>query len=115
MRRGLHIAISLMVVVLMLRPFDCFAAGAQIRQVADCCLRGNCVPTANSDECCKNTVPENSQLAPSKAAERSSPLIALTLVHLPSLVPELFKTVSDAVIHPPPGIRLTAPILPLLI
>ncbi len=116
MRRGLHIAISLVVVVLLLRPFDCFAAGVPNRQAADCCLKGKCVPTANSDECCKNTVPDDNQLAPSKPAEHSSPLVAFTVVHIPILVAPTFLGIgSDLVRHPPPGTRPTSPSLPLLI
>ena len=115
MRRGFHIAISLMVVVLLLRPFDCFAAGAPSRQAADCCLKGKCVPTANSDECCKNIVPDNNQLAPSKAAEHSSPLMAFTVVHIPDLVSPTFLAAGDPVSHPPPGVRFTFPSLPLLL
>lgn len=112
MRRGFHIAISLMVVVLLVRPFDCFAATAPSRQAADCCLKGKCVPTANSDECCKNTVPDNNQLAPSKAAEHS---IAFTVVHIPDLVSPTFLAAGDPVSHPPPGVRFTSHSLPLLI
>lgn len=116
MRRGVHITISLMAVILLIRPFDCFAAGTPSRQAADCCLKGKCVPMANSDECCKNTVPDNSQLAPSKAAEHSSPLIALTVVQIPVLVSPTFLAVaSDLVRHPPPGIPIMSPGLPLLI
>jgi hypothetical protein len=115
MRRSFHIAISLMVAILLIRPFDCFAAGTQNHQPTDCCLKGKCVPTANSDECCKNTVPDNDQLAPSKAAEHLSPLIALTVVHIPILVSPTFLAVGDPVSHPPPGIPSTSPNLPLLI
>ena len=115
MRRGFHIAISLMAVVLLVRPFDCFAATAPSRQAADCCLKGKCVPTANSDECCKNPLPDNDQIAPSKVAGHSSPLIALTAVHIPTLVSPTFLAIGDSVTHPPPGIPLTSPSLPLLI
>jgi|KBSMisStaDraftv2_1062788.scaffolds.fasta_scaffold410565_2 hypothetical protein len=115
MWRGIHIAISLMAVVLLLRPLDCFAAGTPSRQANDCCLKGKCVPTATSDECCKNTVPDNNQLAPSKAGEHSSPLIALTVVHIGTLLPPAFLAGGDPVPHPPPGTRLTSPSLPLLI
>jgi hypothetical protein len=116
MRPGFHIAISLMVVVLLLRPFDCFAASTRSSQAGDCCLKGKCMPTAKSDECCKNTVPDNNQLAPSKAAEHSFPLIALTVVRVPILVFPTFLAVgSDLVRHPPPGIPLVSPSLPLLI
>jgi hypothetical protein len=116
MRRGIHITISLMAVILLVRPFDCFAVGTPSRQAADCCLKGKCVPTANSDECCKNPLPNNDQIAPSKAAEHSSPLIALTVVHTPLLVSPTFLAIaSDLVRHPPPGIPLTSQGLPLLI
>jgi hypothetical protein len=114
MRRGFHIAISLMVVILLLRPFDCFAASAPSRHATDCCLKGNCVPTANSHECCKNIVPDNNQLAPSKAAENSPPLIACWVVHIPALVSPTFRA-GDPVSHPPPGIGSARPGLPLLI
>ena len=116
MRRGLQIIVSLMAVILLSRPFDCFAASTSSRQAVHCCLKGKCVPRANSDECCMNTVPENSQLAPSKAAEHSSPLIAVTAVHVPTLVSPTFLAVANnPVRHPPPGIPLTSPSLPLLI
>jgi len=115
MRRGFHIAISLMAVVLLVRPFDCFAATAPSRQAADCCLKGKCVPTANSDECCKNIVPDDNQLAPSKAAVHSSPLIALTVVNIPNMVSPAFLAAGDPVSHPPPGVRFTSHSLPLLI
>src|ERR1700674_667892 len=115
MRRGFHIAISLMVVVLLLGPFDCFAASTPSREAADCCLKGKCIPTANSDECCKNTVPDDNQLAPSKAGEHSSPLVALAVVHVSTLVSPTFLAVGDPVRHPPPGLPLTSPSQPLLI
>lgn len=115
MRRGLHIAVSLMAVILLIRPFDCFAASSPSRQAADCCLKSKCVPTANSDECCKNTVPTDDQIAPSKAAEHSSPLIALMAVQIPTAAPPIVLALSDPVRHPPPGIPVTSPGLPLLI
>ena len=114
MQRGFQIAISLIVMVLLTRPFDCFAVSTPSRQAADCCLKGKCVPTANSDECCKNTVPENSQLAPSKAGTDLSPLVALIAVHIPTLALPTFLALGDPVRHPPPDIP-TAPSLPLLI
>jgi hypothetical protein len=116
MRHGFQIAISLMAVILLLRPFDCFAGAAPRRQAMDCCLKGKCVPTAKSDECCKNTVPDRNQLAPSKAADHSSPLIALVAVHIPAPVSSFtFGGVGDPVRHPPPRVGLAAPSLPLLI
>jgi hypothetical protein len=116
LRRGIHITISLMAVILLVRPLDCFAVGTPSRQAADCCLKGKCVPTANSDECCKNPLPDNEQIAPSIAAERSSPLIELTVAQIPMLAsPTFLAVLNDLVRHPPPGTSLTSPSLPLLI
>ena|SRR6185437_1903997 len=115
MRRGIHITISLMAVILLIRPFDCFAVGTSSREAADCCLKGKCVPTANSDQCCKNLLPDNDQIAPSKVAGHSSPLIAMTAVHIPTLVSPTLLAVGGPMSHPPPDIPLASPSLPLLI
>jgi hypothetical protein len=116
MRRALHIAVSLILVVLVLRPFECFAAGAPRSHVADCCLKGKCAPTANSDACCKNSVPDRDQFVPSKAAEHLSPPIAIVLGSVVTLAPRsTFRDFVDPARHPPPRIELTAPGLPLLI
>jgi len=114
MRRCLHIAISLMAVVLLVRPFDCFAASEPSRKAADCCLKGKCAPTANSDECCKNTAPDRDQLARTKAADHSYPLIAF-VIQIPTIVAPTFEPLSEPVRHPPPRMPLIAPALPLLI
>lgn len=113
MRRGFYITIRLMVVVILLRPFGCFAAATPSSQAPDCCLKAKCIPTANSDECCKNTVPDNDQLAPSRAAELSSPPIVLALVHIP--VSPAFLDGGGPVSHPPPDASLASAGLPLLI
>ncbi len=116
MRRGIHIVMSLIAVILLVRPFDCFALGAPIQKVADCCLKGKCAPTAKSDDCCKNTVPDGNQLVTSKAADHSHPLVTFTVARIPILIsPWMFDGLVDTVRHPPPRIGLTAPSLPLLI
>src|ERR1019366_9846875 len=115
MRRSFHIAISLMAVLLLLRPFDCFAGSSPRRQAMECCLKGKCAPTAKSDECCKNTVPDHNQLAPAKSADHSFPLIVFIAVRIPTLVSPTFQSLGDPVRHPPPRIESTAPSLPLLI
>lgn len=115
MRRALHIAACLIVVILLLGPFDCFAAGAPSSHVADCCLKGRCVPTTSSDACCKSSVPDWDQFAPSGTAEHSSPLIVIAAVYIPELAPcSIFQGFADPAKHPP-GIELTDPGLPLLI
>jgi hypothetical protein len=116
MRRSMHIAVAATAVLLLVRPFDCFAGGAPSKKVADCCLKGKCAPTAKSDECCKNTVPAAGQLLTSKAVDHSSPLITLTTTGIPILISTLmFDGLVDTVRHPPPRIGLTTPNLPLLI
>jgi hypothetical protein len=116
MRRGIKIAVSLIAVLLLVRPFDCFAAGVSSQKAAECCIKGKCAPTANSDECCKSSVPDRNSLVLSKAVDHSSPLIAFGEVQIPSLIsPLTFQSLTDHVTHPPPHIGLTAPSLPLLI
>ena len=116
MRSGFQVVISLMAVVVLVRPFDCFAGAAPKLQTMACCLKGKCAPMAKSDECCKNTVPERNQLVLSKAADDSSPLIALDVAPMPALDFALvFGAIGDRVRHPPPRVGLTTPILPLLI
>jgi hypothetical protein len=103
-------------VILLIRPFDCFAAGAPSRQMADCCLKGNCVPTAKSDECCKISLPDSNQFVISKAAAQSSPLIAVDVTGMPSLlVAPAFEGIADPLRHPPPRVSLASDSLPLLI
>jgi hypothetical protein len=116
MLRSIQVSIALVAVVLVARPFDCFAAGAKSQKIADCCLKGKCVPTANSDECCKNTVPGAGPLVTSKAAGYSSSPIARAAARIPILIsPLMFDGLVDPVRHPPPRFGLTAPSLPLII
>src|SRR5260370_42467026 len=116
MRRGIHIAISLIAVVLLVRPLDCFASGAPSQKAADCCLKGKCSPTANSDECCKSTVPDAGQLVTSKAADHSAPLIAFTATQNPTLIsPFIFEGFPAPVNHHPPRVVVTADGTPPLI
>lgn len=116
MRRALHIAISLMVVVLLLRPFECFAPGIPHSEMAKCCLKGKCAPSANSDTCCKNSVPVQDQLVPLKAVEHLYPPIAIVALYVPVVASRsAFLAFADPSRHPPPLIELIAPALPLLI
>ena len=116
MRRGIHIAIALVAIVLLAKPFDCFASGAWTKKAMECCKKGKCAPTANSDECCKSTSTERGQLTQSKAANQPTPLLAVVAVDIRILAcPLAFKALGDAVSHPPPRIEFTASNLPLLI
>src|ERR1700722_16210734 len=115
MRRALHLAVSLLAVILLLGPFDCFVAGAPNRQAADCCLKGHCTPTANSDACCRNSVPDRDQFVPSRGAQHSSKLVAGALnARTPIAIAAVdaspfascsaFRTCPGPARHPPPRI-----------
>ncbi len=57
MGRSIKIVVSLVAVLMLLRPFDCFAGGLRTPEAMKCCLKGKCAPSANADDCCKNNVP----------------------------------------------------------
>jgi hypothetical protein len=115
MRRSIHIAITLLAVLLLLKPFDCFGSGQFTQKAADCCKKGKCVPSSNADDCCKGTLPGGKQLAVSKASHHAPPVL------------EIAETVPDGVIAPalrvailseapvplgsPPSSRLNLPLL----
>src|SRR5258708_28973370 len=75
-RRSMHIVIAVLAVLLLVRPFDCFASGKFDQKAADCCKKGKCSPS-NSDDCCKATVPGGNQLVTSKAPGHSAPVLDL--------------------------------------
>jgi hypothetical protein len=115
MRRSFNIAIALMAILLLARPFDCFASGKFDRKAADCCTKGKCHQSADSDPCCKASLPDGNHFVSGKAADHSSPQLAVISVQVPSLAPpQPIEAPSTAVSHPPPRGRTTAN-LPLLI
>src|SRR5439155_622745 len=65
MRRAVHIAVTIVAVLLLVKPFDCFA-GAMSAKAAACCAKGKCLPTRAADDCCKSTVPSGRQLLKSR-------------------------------------------------
>jgi len=116
MKRSVQIFISLLAIVLLVRPFECFAGVTQNRQAMDCCLKGKCGQRAQSDDCCKNTVPDGNQIVPSKVASHAAPLAALTVDSVSVLIPELSsESPIDSLRHPLPQIALSSGTLPLLI
>jgi hypothetical protein len=115
MRRGFHIAIALVAVFLLAKPFDCFASGAFDRKAADCCAKSKCHQSADSDQCCKASVPDGSHFVGGKAADHSSPLLAVIFDRVPNLAPsQPVEVPSIAVSHPPP-LSWSTSNLPLLI
>jgi len=115
MRRGVQIIVSLLAIVVLVHPFDCFA-NARTREAMECCLKGKCAPTAKADDCCKNTVPSVNHFLGSKAAGHSAPVLAVapSSVFIPVPAASVQGTV-DLLRHPPPGSGLNARNLPLLI
>src|SRR5579864_8931482 len=83
MRRGMHIALALLAIILVAKPFDCFAGGAWTKKAADCCKKGKCAPRPDADECCKATVPGGNQFVGAKLVDHSAPVAELTSAYEP--------------------------------
>jgi hypothetical protein len=115
MKRGIQIVVSLWAIVLLARPFDCFA-NARTPEAMKCCMKGQCVPSAKADDCCKNTVPDTNHFLAAKTTGHRTPLVALDPA--PVSMPLLELSVpswEDSARRPPPLLSLTALNLPLII
>src|SRR2546426_11855854 len=120
MSRSIHIAAALVAGLLLLRPVDCFSATGMTREAMGCCKKGKCIPTKDSDDCCRKTVPDGQQFvgAGSKAHGPSLPTVVGiiapetgTPLPTPHLTADLLSN-----IHSPPGSSPTSHVnLPLLI
>jgi hypothetical protein len=116
MRRVVHIALTLVLVLLLVRPFDCFA-GMLTRKAADCCAKGKCLPKGDADDCCKNSTPDGNQLLASKSHHLSAPIPDFTVLAVSAMLPELHLFVAGHVYRSssppgsPPGIRQNLPLL----
>ena len=114
MRRGIHIAIALLAIILVAKPFDCFAGGAWTKKAADCCRKGKCAPRPDGDECCKATIPGGNHFVGAKSVDHSAPIAALASAYEPQPSLPLFFA-PMFVVHSPPGsppdLRLTLPLL----
>src|ERR1043166_6790472 len=112
MRRAVHIAISLVAVFLLLKPFDCLTGAKVTKEAADCCKRGKCTPSTG-DDCCKGTLPAG-KLVASKAQDNQVP-IALPMSGPVLVVEPVSPPPAFDWVHPPPasppGSRLTLPLL----
>jgi len=98
----MHIAVTILAVLALIRPFDCFA-GTFTRKAAACCTKGKCLPTSNADECCKGAVPAGSQLSAPKAPDHSTPLFVLIIGDAPVVIPAPSVAFSSDEAHAPPG------------
>jgi len=115
MRRGIHITVSVIAILLLLKPFDCFSGGPFTQKAADCCKKGKCVPSSNADDCCKGTIPGGKQLVASKAPDHSAPTLDLISTMTPGPIAPVFaiNTFTDVAAPPgsPPSSRLHLPLL----
>jgi hypothetical protein len=115
MRRGIYIATSLAAILLLIRPFDCFANPTPTREASDCCKKGKCAPSANADDCCKATVPGGDQFLVSKASDHSAPVADLAIANDTGPSSELFSRQSLFIVPlpsgSPPNLQLNLPLL----
>lgn len=104
-----------MAVILLLRPLECFGLTVE---AADCCIKGTCLPTATSDDCCKGgVVPYGSQVL---QTDTKSTIHWLPIIHAVSPIADgsmltRIRGESLFMIHAPPGSppnsRLNLPLL----
>lgn len=107
-------AVTLLAVLLLMKPFDCFGSGQFTQKSADCCKKGKCNPS-NGDECCKGTLPGGKQLVASKAPHHATLALDFTaaIIHV-SIAPALtIATLRESPAPPgsPPGPRVNLPLL----
>src|SRR5258708_9482134 len=114
MRRCMHIAVALLAVLLLVRPFDCFAGGKFDQKAADCCRKGKCSPS-NPDDCCKATVQGGNQFVRSNAPNHSSPALDVAMADVVGTSLQLPVTSMCVEVHPPyaspPDFRFNLPLL----
>jgi hypothetical protein len=114
MRRGIHISVALLAVLVLIRPFDCFGGGFT-RKAAACCAAGKCVPSSNADDCCKNTIPGSNQLTAPKAPSQPAPVHAVIVADVRDPLAPSFVAFCFDEAHAPPGSppssRLNLPLL----
>jgi hypothetical protein len=113
--RAIHIPVSLIAVLLLLQPFDCFSSGKFTQKAADCCKKGKCNPSSNADDCCKGTLPGGKQLVGPKAPHHSTSTLHLIAIITPGPIAPLFDAIRFADVETPPGSppssRLNLPLL----
>jgi hypothetical protein len=115
-RRGIYIPVSIIAVLLLLKPFDCFSSGQFTQKAADCCKKGKCVPSPSADDCCKGTLPGGKQLVVSTGPHRSAPTPDLITsdVTISKIAPPSAMLGFSRVEAPrgsPPSSRLNLPLL----
>jgi len=114
MRRGVHITISLVAVLLLLKPFDCFSGSKFTKEAADCCKRGKCSPSTK-DDCCKGTLPGGKELVASAKVDQNHSPIVLPVIAMVLIVEPMLAAATPQETSSPPGsptsTRLNLPLL----
>jgi hypothetical protein len=116
MSRGIHLLLSVLALIQLARPFDCFAGIKPSQSATECCLKGNCGPKAESNECCRNSAPDAAQALLTKGFQYT-PLLAVVLATPISFAIPNFSTDGslDLLNKAPPFLSLSSQNLPLLI
>jgi hypothetical protein len=104
---------------LLVVPFDCFATTGLTREAADCCAKGNCLPTKNSDSCCERTVPNGRDFVSASNRMLVHSLVPIDLIadeqSLSSFLRSSVLTCFELSGAPPGSPRCSRLNLPLLI
>jgi hypothetical protein len=103
MRRGIHISVSVIAVLLLLKSFDCFGSGQFTQKAADCCKKGKCVPSSNADDCCKSTLPGGKQIEACKGSQHSKPMLDLLTTNAPDPIDSSFAPTALTDFYAPTG------------
>lgn len=114
MRRSIQIALTVVTILLLVKPFDCFDSGQFTAKAAACCKKGKCNPSTG-DDCCKGTLPGGKQLAFSKASNHIPVTLELIAKVAPiTIAPVLVSIVPIEKSEPPgspPGSTVSLPLL----
>jgi hypothetical protein len=113
------LVVAWMGISLLIAPFDCFGTTGLTQQAAECCAKGKCLPTKDSDDCCKRTVPDGHDFV---MASGKVLVHVLTPLHAIAAAPCPLPTFSNPLparlelAYSPPGSPGWSPLnLPLLI
>src|SRR5436305_11715730 len=101
-RRCVHIPVSLVAVLLLLKPFDCFSGRKLTKEAADCCKRGKCRPSTK-DDCCKGTLPGGKELVVSAKVDQNHSPIALPVIARVLIVEPMLVAATPQEASSPPG------------
>src|ERR1043165_2233179 len=102
MRSAVHVAMMLLTILQLNKPFESFSTTKSTTESADCCKRGKCRPSTG-DDCCKSTLPDGKNLlAASNTQQQDLPLVPrvveIVLIAEPTFTPAFLYE-----IHGPPG------------